>query len=95
VAAVTDTVLFPARRHIMMVHEVRRQLVSSVSHFDAESLSRHVAVNKNIFLRVSFSKSFPEHACVDAAPTPTGFAEVVGDDFPVLHAQRVPARLLY
>jgi hypothetical protein len=27
---------------------------------------RYVAVNKNIFLRVSFSKSFPEHARVDA-----------------------------
>jgi hypothetical protein len=69
----------------MTVHEARGQLVSSVSHFDAESLSRHVAVNKNIFLRVSFSKSFPEHACVDAAPTPTGFAEIVSDDFPIFH----------
>ena len=43
VAAVADTVLFPARRHIMMVHEVTGQLVSSVSHFDAESLSRYRA----------------------------------------------------
>ena len=34
------------------------------------------------------------HGC-DTAPTPTGFAEVVSDDFPVLHAQRIPARLLY
>jgi hypothetical protein len=31
VAAVFDTVLFPARRRIMMVHEVRWELVSSVS----------------------------------------------------------------
>jgi hypothetical protein len=31
----------------------------------------------------------------DAVPTPTGFAEVVGDDFPVLYAQRIPARPLY
>jgi hypothetical protein len=34
------------------------------------------------------------HRC-DAAPTPTGFAEIVSDDFPVIHAQRIPARLLY
>jgi hypothetical protein len=69
-----------------MVHEVRGSLSALSPHFDAESLSRHVGVNKNIFLRVSFSKSFPEHACVDAAPTPTGFAEIVSDDFPVPHA---------
>jgi hypothetical protein len=25
----------------------------------------------------------------DAAPTPTGFAEIVSDDFPVLHAGRI------
>ena len=25
------------------------------------------------------------HGC-DAAPTPTGFAEIVSDDFPILHA---------
>jgi hypothetical protein len=31
----------------------------------------------------------------DTAPTPTGFAEIVSDDFPVFHAQRIPARLLY
>jgi hypothetical protein len=34
------------------------------------------------------------HSC-DAAPTPTGIADIVSDDFPVLHAQRIPARLLY
>jgi hypothetical protein len=28
-------------------------------------------------------------------PTPTGFAEFVGNDFPVLHARRIPARLRY
>jgi hypothetical protein len=30
---------------------------------------------------------------VDAAPTPTGFTEIVCDD--LLHAQRIPARLLH
>jgi len=33
------------------------------------------------------------HGC-DAAPTPTGFAEIVSDDFPILHAERVVPLLL-
>jgi hypothetical protein len=28
-------------------------------------------------------------------PTPTSFAEIVSNDSPVIHAQRIPARLLY
>jgi hypothetical protein len=30
----------------------------------------------------------------DTAPTPTGFAEIVGDGFPVLHAGRILPLLL-
>jgi hypothetical protein len=30
----------------------------------------------------------------DAAPTPTGFAEIVSNDFPILHARRILPVLL-
>jgi hypothetical protein len=33
------------------------------------------------------------HGC-DAAPTPTGFAEIVSDDFPELHVDRIVPVLL-
>jgi hypothetical protein len=34
------------------------------------------------------------HGC-HTASTPLSFAEIVSNDFPVFHVQRIPARLLY
>jgi hypothetical protein len=34
----------------------------------------------------AFRKRRRSHPSEDAAPTPTGFAEIVSDDFPLLHA---------
>jgi len=38
-------------------------------------------------MRVSNEDCSPARIhCRDVAPTPTGFAEIVGDDFPIVHA---------
>jgi hypothetical protein len=44
-------------------------------------------VTLSVAMRVSNEDCSPArvHGC-DAAPTPTGFAEIVSDDFPVFHA---------
>jgi hypothetical protein len=49
-----------------------------------------------VAMRVSNEDRSPVgiHGC-NAAPTPTGPAEIVSDDFPVLHARRISPRLLY
>jgi hypothetical protein len=42
-----------------------------------------------VAMRVSNEDCSPGRIdCCDAAPTPTGFAKIVSDDFPVLHAIR-------
>ncbi len=50
-----------------------------------------IRVHNEAFSVIAMRVSNPDcssvriHGC-DAAPTPTGFAEIVGDYFPVLHA---------
>jgi len=38
----------------------------------------------------AFRKRRRSHPSEDAAPTPTSFAEIVSDDFPILHADLSP-----
>jgi hypothetical protein len=75
---------------------VFRPLPCSILSHGQQFIRSHNETLSVVAVRVSNEDRLPAriHGC-NAAPTPTGFAQIVSDDFPVLYTRRIPARLLY